>query len=159
MRDLVADIEDVYRRRYVAFRNGVLPLTGTLDAAHDAVQEGFARALRDRRQFRGTGSLEGWIWRITFHAALEARRRQGAETLDDAVAESAVLEDERDPEVVAALRALPPRQRLIVFLRYFADLSYDDIADACGISEGTVAAALAQARAHLADALKEGAQR
>jgi DNA-directed RNA polymerase specialized sigma24 family protein len=41
----------------------------------------------------------------------------------------------------------------MVFLRYYADLSYAEIAEACGVSEGTVAAALAQARAALADAL------
>ena len=54
-----------------------------------------------------------------------------------------------------ALRALPPRRRLVFFLRYFADLSYEEIAAACGISEGTVAAALAQARAAVAEALGE----
>jgi DNA-directed RNA polymerase specialized sigma24 family protein len=41
----------------------------------------------------------------------------------------------------------------MVFLRYFADLSYADIAEACDVSEGTVSAALAQARAALAQAL------
>ena len=48
------------------------------------------------------------------------------------------------------MRKLPPRQRLIVFLRYVSDLSYSDIAHACGIAEGTVAATLAQARTALA---------
>jgi RNA polymerase sigma factor (sigma-70 family) len=61
---------------------------------------------------------------------------------------------ERDPELAAALRELPPRRRLIVFLRYFADLSYSEIAAVCEISEGTVAASLAQARADLLEALE-----
>ncbi len=43
----------------------------------------------------------------------------------------------------------------IVFLRYFADLSYAEIAAACDVSEGTVAATLAQARASLAERLQE----
>jgi RNA polymerase sigma-70 factor (ECF subfamily) len=65
---------------------------------------------------------------------------------------------ERDPVLTAALRRLPPRRRLIVFLRYFADLSYDEIADVCEISPGTVAATLAQAKETLAAALDtEGA--
>jgi RNA polymerase sigma factor (sigma-70 family) len=67
--------------------------------------------------------------------------------------EPVVVEPERDPELEAALRSLPPRKRLVVFLRYFADLSYADIAEACGISEGTVAATLAQARATLLEEL------
>jgi DNA-directed RNA polymerase specialized sigma24 family protein len=48
----------------------------------------------------------------------------------------------------------------MVFLRYYADLSYSEIAEACGVSEGTVAAALAQARQALVLALNtEGAAR
>jgi DNA-directed RNA polymerase specialized sigma24 family protein len=43
---------------------------------------------------------------------------------------------------------------LVVFLRYFADLSYEEIASTCEISEGTVAASLAQARAALLEALQ-----
>ena len=47
------------------------------------------------------------------------------------------------------MRALPPRRRLVVFLRYFADLSYAEIAEIAGVSEGTVAATLAQAKEEL----------
>ena len=43
----------------------------------------------------------------------------------------------------------------MVFLRYFADLSYAEIAEACAVSEGTVAATLAQARDQLLEALGE----
>ena len=56
---------------------------------------------------------------------------------------------ERDPDLDAALRALSPRRRLVVFLRYFAGLSYAEIAEATEIAEGTVAATLAQARDEL----------
>jgi RNA polymerase sigma-70 factor (ECF subfamily) len=61
---------------------------------------------------------------------------------------------ELDPALAAAIRALTPRRRLFVFLRYFGDLSYDEIAQACGVSRGTVAAALAQARTELAAVLE-----
>jgi RNA polymerase sigma-70 factor (ECF subfamily) len=47
------------------------------------------------------------------------------------------------------VRVLPPRRRLVVFLRYFADLPYAEIAAIAGISEGTVAATLAQAHEEL----------
>jgi RNA polymerase sigma factor (sigma-70 family) len=141
-------LEDVYRRRYVGFRNALATVTGSNDTARDAVQEAFARALRSQREFRG-GSLEAWVWRIALRVALDGRRRR--ERPLAGLGEPGLLEPERDPELAAAIRALAPRRRLIVFLRYFADLSYEQIAEACGVSEGTVAATLAQAHEALAE--------
>jgi RNA polymerase sigma factor (sigma-70 family) len=141
-------IERVYRERYVGFRNALATVTGSHESARDAVQEGFARALRERASFRGEGRLEAWIFRIALRTALETRRNGRELALED-VADPALTEPEHDPALAAALRALPPRRRLVVFLRYFADLSYSEIAYVCGISEGTVAAALNQARAGL----------
>ena len=60
-----------------------------------------------------------------------------------------------DPEDLEALRQLTPRRRLVVFLRYFADLSYAEIASLLEISEGTVAATLAHAHADLESTLSE----
>jgi RNA polymerase sigma-70 factor (ECF subfamily) len=145
-------IERVYRERYVGFRNALATITGSRDAARDAVQEGFARALRERASFRGEGPLEAWIFRIALRTALESRRNGREVALEDIV-DPSLPEPARDPELAAALRALPPRRRLVVFLRFFADLTYAEIAFVCGISEGTVAAALAQARASLLEQL------
>lgn len=148
-----AAIEHLYRERYSRFRNGVAPVAGSYEAAHDAVQEGFARALRARRQYAGRGSLEAWVWRIVLRAALE-QRRPGEQVEPDAV-EPAFVEPERDLELASALRALPARRRLIVFLRYFADLPYQTIAEVLAIDAGTVAATLAQAKEALATILDE----
>ncbi len=149
---MTEEIERVYRERYVGFRNALATVTGSQETARDVVQEAFARALRSRDQFRGEGSLEAWIFRIALRTALEMRR-DGREVgwLDNV--DPTLPQPERDPELAAALRELPPRRRLIVFLRYFADLSYSEIAAACEISEGTVAAALAQAKSALLEAL------
>jgi RNA polymerase sigma-70 factor (ECF subfamily) len=79
--------------------------------------------------------------------------------LDEAL-DPRLVEPKRDPSLAAALARLPPRRRLILFLRYYADLSYAEIAAACDVSEGTVAATLAQAREALAAVLEtEGAIR
>lgn len=153
-----AAIERLYRERYARFRNGVAPVTGSYESAHDAVQEGFARALRTRRQYAGRGSLEGWVWRIVLRAALE-QRRPGGELPLEAV-DPVFVEPERDLALAAAVGALPPRRRLVVFLRYFADLSYQTIGEVLGIDAGTVAATLAQAKEALALTLEEeGARR
>ena len=150
---LGAEIEHLYRERFVGFRNAVATVTGDYESARDAVQEGFARAYRSRAQFRGTGSLEAWVWRIVFRVALEQRRDERQVPLDEV--EAALPDSERDPALAEALTELPPRRRLIVFLRYFADLDYATIAEVCEIGEGTVAATLAQARQALAVILDE----
>lgn len=146
-------IEQLYRERYVRFRNGVATVTGSYESARDAVQEGFARALRARGQFRGEGSIEGWVWRIVLRVALESRARGEELPLDEV--EPEFVEPEHDLALAHAIQTLAPRRRLIVFLRYFADLPYQAIAEALEIDEGTVAATLAQARHALARALAE----
>jgi RNA polymerase sigma-70 factor, ECF subfamily len=153
-------LERLYRDRYVAFRNTLATVTGSYDSARDVVQETFVRAIRKRRDYRGDGSLEAWVWRIAFRTALEQRKTRTTAAEANGSLDPILPEPERDPDLAAAVRSLPPRKRLIVFLHYFADLSYADIAAALGISEGTVAATLSQARAALADALDpEGARR
>lgn len=138
-------IEDVYRRRYVVFRNALATVTGSEESARDVVQDAFAQALRKRDSFRGEGPLEAWVWRIALRLALASRQSLDGGVLPEA-AEPAVVDAQLDPELAAALRRLPPRRRLLLFLHYFGDLSYAEIAEVCGISEGTVAATLAQAR-------------
>jgi RNA polymerase sigma factor (sigma-70 family) len=153
------ELEALYETRYVSFRNALATVTGSRDSARDAVQEAFARALAAPARKRGEVHLAAYVWKIGFRVALEERRRAGSPPTGDDV-DPQLVEPERDPELGAALRALPPRRRLIVFLRYFGDFSYAEIASACEVSEGTVAAALAQARAQLRAVLEpEGAVR
>ena len=97
-------LEDLYRSRYASFQRGLAPLVG-LEAARDVVQEAFARAFRERRKYRGEGTLEAWVWRIAFRVAIGSRR--GPRDLDlDSVVEVGHLRDERDPELAAAIRTL-----------------------------------------------------
>lgn len=149
-------LEELYAERYSGFRRALAPISGGYDAAHDVVQEAFARALARRRQCRDEAALAAWVWRIAWNVALD-RRDAGSEISYDEAFVGTLVEPADDPELEHALAALPPRRRLIFFLRYFADFSYGEIATACEISEGTVAAALARARAELRVALEEKA--
>jgi RNA polymerase sigma-70 factor (ECF subfamily) len=151
------EIERVYAARYQPYRRAVAALFGNDERAHDAVQEGFAKALAKRRQFKG-GSLEAWIWGIVVRQALDIGRRPVELMERDFDVE--LVASQADPELAEAVRRLPPRRRLIVFLRYFGDLSYDQIAELMGVSAGTVGAALSQAHDELRQALElEGAER
>lgn len=149
-------IESLYRERYVRFRNTLATITGSQDSARDVVQEAFLRALRQRRSLRDDQALELWVWRIALRTAYESRRNGSApETPPERSIDPMPVEAERDPALADALRRLPGRRRLIVFLRYYADLSYAQIAELCEVSEGTVAATIAQARAQLAETLRK----
>ena len=142
-------IEDVYRRRHQVFRSALATITGSYESASDVLHEGFARALARSDQFRGDGPIEAWIWRIAIRTAIEYRKTNPDVPLEQCL-DPQLVEPDRDPDLAAAMNRLPPRRRLVVFLRYVADLPYADIARICGIDEGTVGATLNQARTALA---------
>lgn len=153
-------IELLYRMRFNAFLTVAASSIGDRDAARDVVQEAFARAFRSRGELRDAGALEAWVWRIVLRTAYEQRGNGRRMIAPDELGDPVLQDPERDPVLVEALRRLSPRRRLVVFLRYFADLSYEQIARVCEVSPGTVAATLAQARSQLADALDpEGVRR
>ncbi|HET7449971.1 MAG TPA: RNA polymerase sigma factor [Gaiellaceae bacterium] len=124
------------------------------DAA-DVVQDGFAQALTRRREFHGAGPLEAWIWKIVLRKAFDRLAGARVQVPLRELPELGLPDPETDPELEAALRQLPPRKRLVVYLHYLADLPYPTVAEICGISEGTVAATLSQARVALAESLAE----
>jgi RNA polymerase sigma factor (sigma-70 family) len=70
-------------------------------------------------------------------------------------AEESALIGEANREVIAALRALPARQREAVVLRYYLGLTEDQAAQAMNVSRGTVKSATSRGRAALARMLKE----
>jgi RNA polymerase sigma-70 factor (ECF subfamily) len=151
-RALVTEVERLYHDRLSAFRRVAAAVSGSRETAPDLVQEAFVRALRDVPAFRGHGSVEGWLWRIVVNVALNHRRaRRDASPFPRELAADG---DDWEPGVVSeAVRALPERQRLALFLRYYADLDYQAIADALEISSGTVGATLTAARSSLLQTL------
>jgi RNA polymerase sigma-70 factor, ECF subfamily len=148
----------LYRGSYHRYLRVAEAIAGDVELAHDAVQEAFARALRSRSSFRGTGSIEGWVWRIVVNSARAARRgaNQGQVPLDDDGPEASARDSEpRADNVRAVIAGLPERQRLVLFLRYYADLDYRRIAEALEIRPGTVGATLNQAQRSLRRVLEE----
>jgi RNA polymerase sigma-70 factor (ECF subfamily) len=154
------EIEALYRSRFERFATVACAVTGSQAAARDAVQDAFASAVRRRGQFRGDGSLEAWLWRaVVNEARSQRRRRRSREQLEQrALALEATVasgHDEEPAEVDALVASLPERQRLVVFLRYYADLTHEQIASTLGIRPGTVAATLHAAHARLRPLLAE----
>jgi RNA polymerase sigma factor (sigma-70 family) len=151
------ELEGIYRRRYPQFLRVATAILGDEASGHDAVQEGFARALRSQRSFRNEGSVEGWVWRTVVNAAVALRRRQVARRENLELVEAAGANGHAADEtgVRAWVASLPERQRLAVYLRYYADLDYRSIADVLGVETGTVSASLSSAHQALRRSLKE----
>jgi RNA polymerase sigma-70 factor (ECF subfamily) len=148
------DLEGLYRSRFDVFARVAASVTGDGERARDAVQDAFATAVRKRRSFRGDGPLEAWVWRIVLNAARSELRRTGHAVVYDESASTNGRPDD-DAELRAALARLPERQRIAVFLRYYADLDYAAIGEALGIATGTVAATLNAAHTTLRTRLEE----
>lgn len=119
----------------------------------EAVQDAFVNAVRTRKSFRGDGPLEAWLWRAVVNSARQAIRRPQRE--------EALGEDEAsDPlpfvgELAPLIAQLPERQRLVVFLRYYAGLDYRTIAVALGVEVGTVSSSLSAAHTAIRKSMKE----
>ena len=150
--DVWSQIESLYRAHFPQFVRVARAITGDRESALEAVQEGFADALRNATQWAGRGPLEGWVWRCVINRARKARLR--ATPLPDEHETNGWVSDP-DAELRTHLAALPERQRLVVFLRYFADLEYREIGAALGIETGTVSATLHAAHTNLRTAFEE----
>ena len=135
---LLAEIETLYRTRFDHFFRVARAILRDSDLAWDAVQEGFAGALRGRRGFRGDAPLEAWVWRSVVNAALRLRR-PATERLPDGFEQAAAPDHDL---VDVDLARLTERQRLVLFLRYYADLDERSIGRILEIERGTVSATL-----------------
>jgi RNA polymerase sigma-70 factor (ECF subfamily) len=143
------EIEALYRDRYGAFLRVALALLRDRDLARDAVQETFARAVRARRRVRG----EAWLWQVLANHCRDVLRSSAR---SPAGAEPSPNGHPPDwQEVRAAVARLPERQRLVLFLRHYADLDYDTIAEVTGVARGTVAATLHAAHAAVRRSIEE----
>jgi RNA polymerase sigma-70 factor (ECF subfamily) len=119
-----------------------LRMLGDPDAAFDAAQETFVRAYDRLPRFRGDAALGTWLYRIAANTSLEMlrrRRRHPEEALPETLpagdaAWERVVEEQATLQL---LQRLHPTYRLVLALRYFEELSCDEIAGvmACSVSQ------------------------
>lgn len=138
-------------------------ITGTSRDAEDLTQEVFLRVFRHRDTYRPDRPFRQWLNRICVNVCLTFQKRQRlAEAnvrlvgLDEARSAAApAATDDALREVQAALAGLAEPFRTTLVLRVFGELSYQEIADAQGISIGTVMSRVSRARNLLKDRLKD----
>src|SRR3954462_3895326 len=151
-----AHADRVYR---LAYR-----LTGNPHDAEDLTQETFIRVFRSLADYR-PGTFEGWLHRITTNLFLDMARRRQRIRFDplpedteriqgrDKSPDQVYFEAHLDPDVQAALGALPPEFRAAVVLCDIEGLSYEEIAATLGVKLGTVRSRIHRGRSMLRKAL------
>lgn len=138
-----------YRRPLLRYCSGFMPEA----RAEDAVQTALVSAFNSLRSSQGEMNLRSWLYRIAHNTALNALRDRalaheelseeldGVERPDQAFEKNECLRD-----VVAALGALPDRQRDAMVLRELEGRSYEAIATELGVTDGSVRQLLNRAR-------------
>lgn len=149
-----AAFERWYRAEHARLVTSLTIMAGSVDLAHDAVADAFAKAYERWARVGGMESPTGWVRQVAVNGLRRRMRRAALErTLlrrSEAVAPATI-----DPDLWAAVRALPERQRAVVGLRVVLDLSQAEVARLLGIRPGTVSATLVAARHNLERILRE----
>jgi RNA polymerase sigma-70 factor (sigma-E family) len=150
-----ADIERLYRTQRLAMVRLALLLVDDRETAEDVAQDAFAALHRRWQSLHTEDAAIGYLRTCVVNGArsvLRRRRtvrRQPQPDADLFVAESAdrrVLLAEEHREVIAAMRRLPARQREVIVLRYWSELSEPQIAATLGISVGSVKSSASRGR-------------
>ena len=152
----------IFREHHLELIRMALFIVGDRPTAEDVVQDAFVavhrrldrlRDPRDTLPYIRTAVINGC--RGVLRRRAIARRFGGTYEPPIWSAESAALLGEDRREVFLALRSLPRRQREALVLRYYLDLSEAEIAEAMGVSRGTVKSTTSRALAALAGKLGE----
>ena len=152
-------------RRYedAAFRTAYLVLRDP-DEAADAAQEAFVRAYRGISSFRTGRQFRPWLMRIVVNQALnmhKAKRRRMAATErltadqrpSDIAVDETVMERERARALWSALESLGEREKTVLYLRYFIQMSERELAEYLGCAPGTVKSRVHRAMRRLRDVI------
>lgn len=134
-------------------------ISNDASGAEELAQDALERAIRGLQTFDASkGDIDGWLWRIVVNAGRDAGRIAGRQRLvfqllaDRWPLEqhlSDLREEPRTDEVLEAVRALNPRHRAVVALRFGADLTYRQVGQSLGISEAAALMATRRALANL----------
>jgi RNA polymerase sigma-70 factor (sigma-E family) len=130
-----------------------LLLTGDRQRAEDLVQEALTKVAMRWDRLRTTNP-DAYARAVMYHDSVSWWRKRRHEVLGayDVEAGAAAPEPERRILLLEALRALTPRQRAVIVLRYFEDLTEQQVAALLGISVGTVKSQAHKALTHLREA-------
>jgi RNA polymerase sigma factor (sigma-70 family) len=130
--------EEAFNELFVVAYRVALRLTGSASAAEDAASEALTRAYVRWGRLSGASGAPGWVARSTTNIVLDSYRRDRRHWAPTQGATDLLEPEGDDGSLAAAMAALPRRQRQVVALRYLADLSETQVAEALGLSVGSI---------------------
>ncbi len=130
-------------------------LTGSPHAGADLVQDALERTMLAWSRIDSKDDPEGYVRRIMVNRNVSIWRRLHRERLVDEVPERPTPDRTRDDGLWNAIQQLPTKQRAVIVLRYYEDLSEAQIAATMGCSAGTVKSQASRAMAKLRDLVKD----
>lgn len=138
-------------------------LTGQRDAADDLVQDALTKAWASRDRFEPGTSMKAWTFMILRNSYISQmrRRRFTSDWDEERAARVLVISASQDGnlelgDLHRALQVLPEQQREALILVGAGGLSYEEVAQICGVAIGTVKSRIARARAALAGLIESG---
>lgn len=148
-----ATVEALFRQSYRPIVQALALACGDLAAAEDATQEAFAQAWLRWNRIARYDNPGAWVRRVAINKLRNAHRsrRRGEAAVERLNSEISTAESlpEPEPDLVLGLQRLPYKQRLCAVLYYVDGLSTAEVAQAMGISQGSVSQHLNRARTAL----------
>jgi RNA polymerase sigma-70 factor (ECF subfamily) len=161
------DFEELIERYDTRLFNVMYGMTGDYHRALDLTEEAFVKAMKAYPRFRGDSDPFTWLYRIAINVLKKQHRRESRRMElwdrhlqsdppvdhDATTPHDVTIERERATAVRHAIAELPRSFREAITLRYIDQMTYEEIAAACGCSMGTVKSRIARAKMMLADLL------
>ena len=152
------EFRDAFATLFPAAGRVAMRILGDRDAAEDVAAEALARTYARWSSVRSLPYRDAWVLRVAANLAIDSARRRRPVP---AVPRPIEVEEKAAVHlvVIAALKALSRRQRDVVVLRYFSDLTDDEVAATLGIGVGSVKTHMRRAHEQLRRTLGEDAAR
>ena len=155
-------VAGLHAQHYRALVRLAMALVDQEASAEEVVQEAFERVLRRWQRLRDPAAAQAYLRQAVVNGCRDRLRRRAVRRAAPvthvraaASAEDDAMVNDEQRRTLHALRQLPPRQREVLLLRYFSQWSDNEIADALGISTGTVKSTAHRAVAALRAVLTE----
>jgi RNA polymerase sigma factor (sigma-70 family) len=158
------DFDRLYRNSYPRVFRTLVAILADPAQAEDCAQDAFVQAFKAWKRWRPDAPAEAWVHRIAVNTAISYRRRARIRSVPELLRRVGrpqlgvdPAEVATQPDLLTALRTLPPKLGAAIVLRHYHGYSNREIAASLGVSERTVGTRLKQAAERMRAALGESA--